>query len=406
MKKRTIENDEIIVTASRIASSISILLIIFTTLLYIYFGSLLDNTSRKLIDHVNGYEELKLLTEDALLNAEDEHIRSPRQSWKSRPRWRNSENAKRRNKFDEPKICDCTVIECPRGPRGPPGEEGIWPSDGIAGEPGKDGLDGIYQVDEPECPPCPQGPPGEDGHRGDAGERGRPGIPGEPGEPGTNEPGVVGLPGSRGQSGRAGFKGDPGEPGQDFVQLTGLPGPKGALGGIGLPGARGDPGNNGKPAPPGPEGFPGPTGEPGEQGDYGLRGIQGRKGAPGKDGGYCQCPPREGPVNRSGNSGNRRTEDDWQKSSDDYETETDSVPSSNRKSWPKPRNSQSHHNQLYVNLRRKNKNSDLIDVGSNNMRRSPLTPLIEYKDSREEGHKNRVVMYHSSKGSSVDFELR
>lgn len=42
------------------------------------------------------------------------------------------------------------------------------------------------------------------------------------------------------------------------------------------------------------EGPPGSLGEAGDQGDFGLRGAPGRKGPPGEDGGYCQCPPREG----------------------------------------------------------------------------------------------------------------
>ncbi|KAJ1366471.1 hypothetical protein KIN20_027145 [Parelaphostrongylus tenuis] len=42
------------------------------------------------------------------------------------------------------------------------------------------------------------------------------------------------------------------------------------------------------------EGPPGPPGEPGDCGDYGHRGNTGRRGSPGDDGGYCQCPSRDG----------------------------------------------------------------------------------------------------------------
>ncbi|KAF1747228.1 hypothetical protein GCK72_023690 [Caenorhabditis remanei] len=421
MKKKPVERDELIETASRIASCVSIFLIISSTAMYIFIGFKIGNVSFKLDNHAKGFEILKTDTESELLNVEDDHIRTSRQAWrKQQQRWRSGNGAgnRRKTQFEEPKICDCTVIDCPKGPRGPPGDDGNSPVDGNPGDPGKDGTDGIYQVDEPDCPPCPQGPPGEDGLRGEAGEPGRPGIPGEAGRPGTNEPGTIGAPGSRGQSGRNGPKGDPGESGQDFVQLSGLPGPKGLPGPVGLPGARGDPGNNGKPAPPGPEGFPGPVGDPGDLGEYGLRGVPGRRGNPGKDGGYCQCPPREGSAlsnrqtvrvsttrNRPSTSNNDAVED--------YESEIEkqSVPRQQpqqfqRKRWQKP--NRQDHRDMYVNLR-KNTHSDLIDVGESSMRRSPMAPLIAYKDSREVGHTNRVVMQRTSFGSksnSVDFELR
>ncbi|CAB3400914.1 unnamed protein product [Caenorhabditis bovis] len=365
-KKKTTEDDDVIQTVSRIASLVSISLILSCTFLYGFVAVKFEQSSQNIAAHAKGYEVLKHEADEELYSVEGIHMRHERQAWRRANKWRSSINGRRRQNSVEPRVCDCSVIECPRGPRGPPGEEGAWPIDGIPGNPGKDGLDGIYQVEEPECPPCPQGPPGEDGVIGEPGDPGRPGTPGEPGRAGTNEPGTVGPPGLRGQSGRPGHKGDPGEPGQDFVQLVGLPGPKGAPGPAGLPGPRGDPGNNGKPAPPGPEGFPGPVGEPGDMGEYGLRGPPGRKGPPGKDGGYCQCPPREA-------------------------------------HYPQPKN-------IYVNLRKK-ANSDLIDLGSSSMRRSPLTPLIAYKDSSETGHTNRVVMrnknkYRSGNGDTVDFELR
>uniref|UniRef100_A0A1I7V379 Collagen triple helix repeat protein n=1 Tax=Caenorhabditis tropicalis TaxID=1561998 RepID=A0A1I7V379_9PELO len=401
--------------------------------MYIFVGYKIGHVSFKLHRHAKGFEILKLDAESELLSVEDEHIRSPRQAWrKQQQRWRGGNGAgnRRKSQFEEPKICDCTVIDCPRGPRGPPGEDGNSPTDGfpgkirtfldfpiylLKGNAGKDGTDGIYQVDEPDCPPCPQGPPGEDGLRGEPGEPGRPGTPGEAGRPGTNEPGTVGAPGLRGQSGRTGAKGDPGEAGQDFVQLSGLPGPKGIPGPVGLPGARGDPGNNGKPAPPGPEGFPGPVGDPGDAGEYGLRGTPGRRGNPGKDGGYCQCPPREGSAHtnrqtvRVSTSRNRASTSN-NEATDDYEAEIEKQTASRqqvqRKRWQKP--NPQNHRDMYVNLR-KNTHSDLIDVGESSMRRSPLAPLIAYKDSREEGHTNRVVMQrtpYGSKANSVDFELR
>ncbi|CAI2356513.1 unnamed protein product [Caenorhabditis sp. 36 PRJEB53466] len=366
-----------------------------------------------------GFETMKTDTESELIDVEDEHLRTARQAWrKQQQRWRNGNGAgnRRKTQFEEPKICDCTVIECPRGPRGAPGDDGNIPIDGHPGEAGKEGTDGIYQVDEPDCPPCPQGPPGEDGLRGEPGEPGRPGTPGDAGRPGTNEPGTAGPPGARGQSGRTGQKGDPGEAGQDFVQLNGLPGPKGLPGPVGLPGARGDPGNNGKPAPPGIEGFPGPVGDPGDAGEYGLRGAPGRRGNPGKDGGYCQCPPREGSAlsqrqNTKTTTKKKQTLSHNANVEDDYETEIERQsapkPQFQRRTWQNQRNSQNHRD-MYVNVR-KNTNSDLIDVGQSNMRRSPLAPLIAYKDSREEGHTNRVVMQrtsYNSKGNSVDFELR
>ncbi|PIC16880.1 hypothetical protein B9Z55_023325 [Caenorhabditis nigoni] len=433
MKKKPVERDELIDHASRIASLISIFLIVSSTVMYIFIGFKIGNVSFKLHHHAKGFEILKYDTESELLHVEDEHIRTSRQAWrKQQQRWRgggnNGAGNRRKSQFEEPKICDCTVIDCPRGPRGPPGDDGNSPIDGNPGDPGKDGTDGIYQVDEPDCPPCPQGPPGEDGLRGEPGEPGRPGIPGDPGRPGTNEPGTVGAPGARGQSGRTGSKGDPGEAGQDFVQLSGLPGQKGLPGPVGLPGARGDPGNNGKPAPPGPEGFPGPVGDPGDSGEYGLRGVPGRRGNPGKDGGYCQCPPREGSGVSNRQSIRVASSRDRPSSSnndavDDYDAEIErqaaprrshqaqqqqqhQVQQFQRKRWQKP--SPQNHRDMYVNAR-KNAHSDLIDVGETSMRRSPMAPLIAYKDSREEGHTNsfqRVVMQRGSKANTVDFELR
>ncbi|UMM40369.1 hypothetical protein L5515_017030 [Caenorhabditis briggsae] len=338
MKQKPVERDELIDHASRIASLISIFLVVSSTVMYIFIGFKIDNVSFKLHHHAKGFEILKYDTESELLHVEDEHIRTSRQAWrKQQQRWRggggNGAGNKRKSQFEEPKICDCTVIDCPRGPRGPPGDDGNSPIDGNPGDPGKDGTDGIYQVDEPDCPPCPQGPPGEDGLRG-------------------------------------------------------------------------------------------PVGDPGDSGEYGLRGVPGRRGNPGKDGGYCQCPPREGfgVSNRQSirvASSRDRPSNSNNDAVDDYDVEIErqaaprrahqaqqqqhQVQQFQRKRWQKP--SPQNQRDMYVNAR-KNAHSDLIDVGETSMRRSPMAPLIAYKDSREEGHTNRVVMQRGSKANTVDFELR
>ncbi|VDO99798.1 unnamed protein product [Heligmosomoides polygyrus] len=298
-------DDPATILASRIASVTSLLVILGCVAL---FTTVSNETKAFITDyekhvetfqeaHQNNNNELELLT----------GVRLRRGAYYARSRsgfvesssqgaagddWLQSH--RRRSSHLEPKICDCTIIQCPRGPRGPPGANGAPAEDGLPGDPGRPGVDGVFLGEPLTCPPCPQGPRGDDGPQGDPGEQGRPGVPGLPGSEGTNEPGPVGAPGNRGQTGRAGKQGLPGEPGQDAVRLIGLTGPKGVRGPPGFVGARGDPGLSGIPAPPGLEGPPGSLGEAGDQGDFGLRGAPGRKGPPGEDGGYCQCPPREG----------------------------------------------------------------------------------------------------------------
>ncbi|PIO77578.1 collagen triple helix repeat protein [Teladorsagia circumcincta] len=249
---------------------------------------------------------------------------------------------------------------------------------------GRPGVDGVFLGEETVCPPCPPGPRGEDGPRGEQGEQGRQGTPGLPGTDGTNEPGPVGAPGNRGQSGRPGKQGIPGEPGQDAVQLIGVPGPKGEQGPPGFPGPRGDPGLSGLPAPPGLEGPPGSLGETGDQGDFGLRGAPGRKGLPGEDGGYCQCPPREGmptinPTLIGTGVANRAG--------------TQSIPGS-WEEYPQPRNQYTKEKpplsvkpqfteDEYIEYQRRKKNKHYRDSPQAHIWRSPNAPMINYRDSRE-----------------------
>ncbi|CAD6193088.1 unnamed protein product [Caenorhabditis auriculariae] len=415
MTKKSVEKDKIIQRASRVASLLSLFTIITCTSLYFCMAYHIETVVQDLNAHINSLQKIRKSAEDDLESVEHEHFRFPRQTFsqRNRNRWSNYEergrsSGRRRNNGDAPKICDCMVIQCPRG------------------EPGKPGTDGIYQVDEPDCPACPRGPPGDDGAPGEQGEPGKPGIPGEPGKDGTNEPGVIGDPGSRGQPGRAGLKGEHGEPGQDFVQLVGLPGPKGSIGLPGLAGLRGDPGENGDPAPPGPEGYPGPVGEVGEQGDDGLRGPSGKKGPPGKDGGYCQCPPREG----TGFVSSRQSSSSLDDRGEEDREEEPPKPQRQRQRPQKIRrpNEESEYDDIFTPSSRSRgnagrqpesyarpprpRNSDLIDVGSPTMRHSPMAPLIAYKDSSE-AVTNRVIMQRVKsrdplrvKGSTVDFELR
>uniref|UniRef100_A0A7I4Z6I2 Collagen n=1 Tax=Haemonchus contortus TaxID=6289 RepID=A0A7I4Z6I2_HAECO len=305
----------------------------------------------------------------------------------------------------EPKICDCTIIQCPRGPRGPPGNNGVPADDGLPGVPGRPGIDGVYLGEETICPPCPPGPRGEDGPRGEQGEPGKPGIPGLPGTDGTNEPGPAGAPGSRGQSGRPGKQGIPGEPGQDAVQLIGVPGPKGERGPPGFPGPRGDPGFSGLPAPPGPEGPPGPPGETGDQGDFGLRGAPGRKGPPGEDGGYCQCPPREGTgvANRAG----------VQQLPASWEEYPEPPPPQYRKPKPPLSVRPQFTEDEYIEYQRKNKNKHYKDSPQANIWRSPNSPMISYRDSREKKTHRRLPAIRpidskkaTKTGDAIEFELR
>ncbi|KAK5977775.1 Collagen triple helix repeat protein [Trichostrongylus colubriformis] len=311
---------------------------------------------------------------------------------------------RRRPSHYEPKICDCTVIQCPRGPRGPPGSNGAPAEDGQPGVPGRPGVDGVFLGEETVCPPCPPGPRGEDGPRGEQGEQGRAGVPGLPGTDGTNEPGPAGAPGNRGQPGRPGKPGVSGEPGQDAVQLIGVPGPKGEPGPPGFPGPRGDPGASGLPAPPGPEGPPGPVGETGDQGDFGLRGAPGRKGPPGEDGGYCQCPPREGTgvANRAGTQTIPGSWEEYPQERNQYRKEK--PPLSVRPQFTEDE---------YIEYQRKKKIKHYKDSPQTHIWRSPNAPMISYRDSREKKTPRRpsAVRHFEDKkttksGDTIEFELR
>ncbi|ETN87146.1 collagen triple helix repeat protein [Necator americanus] len=315
-------------------------------------------------------------------------------------------------------VSDCTVIQCPRGPRGPPGPNGAPAEDGHPGEPGRPGIDGLFLGEEIVCPPCPPGPRGEDGPQGEKGQRGKSGIPGIPGPDGINEPGPIGVPGNRGQTGRPGKKGTPGEPGQDAVQLIGVPGPKGERGPPGFPGPRGDPGSNGIPAPPGPEGPPGSAGDIGDPGEYGLRGPPGRKGPPGDDGGYCQCPLRDGSGISYG-AGSTTFPGNWDEYHS-YKNGNGPIATISERAVEE-QNVQQFHKRKVSNANRPQNTDEDIDYRrsrkhySDQQRtqkwHSPTAPMVDYRDSREDHRKRptarRVEDKKTAKvNNAVDFELR
>ncbi|KAK6060987.1 collagen triple helix repeat protein [Cooperia oncophora] len=321
---------------------------------------------------------------------------------------------RRRHSPYEPKICDCTVIQCPRGPRGPPGSNGVPADDGLPGVPGRPGVDGVYLGRRNGLPAMSTGASwrGRITRRASfasiriaSGEQGRPGVAGLPGTDGTNEPGPVGAPGNRGQSGRPGKQGLPGEAGQDAVQLIGVPGPKGERGPPGFPGPRGDPGLSGLPAPPGLEGPPGPVGEPGDQGDFGIRGAPGRKGPPGEDGGYCQCPPREGTgvANRGGMQSLPTSWEEYPQPRNEYPKEK--PPLSIRPQFTEDE---------YIEYQRRTKNKHYRDTHQAHVWRSPNAAMITYRDSREKKtpHRRLPIVRHfegkkaTRNGDTIEFELR
>ncbi|KHJ83498.1 collagen triple helix repeat protein [Oesophagostomum dentatum] len=246
------------------------------------------------------------------------------------------------------------------------------------------------------------------------GEQGKPGVPGIPGTDGTNEPGPVGPPGNRGQTGRPGKPGTPGEPGQDAVQLIGVPGPRGDCGPPGFPGPRGDPGTNGIPAAPGQEGAPGSAGDIGDPGDYGPRGPPGKKGPPGQDGGYCQCPPRDGtgvPVT-AGPQILPPTWNTYQKSRKaQARIPTETYPSPEELSPPQYKQKPTTHETYgdYGEYRRSR--TQYKDQPRAQTWRSPTLPMIDYVDSRESTRSRspvrRVAAKKNAKTSNaIDFELR
>ncbi|KAL6722548.1 hypothetical protein Aduo_017662 [Ancylostoma duodenale] len=417
--------------ASRIATLTSLLVILTCSVLYTAtivgiesFASQYEALIKVFEEtHQTAYNDLKSLGVERIRR--DVYYAQPRRSFIEygldtgpSDAWARPYHTHRRPSSYEPRICDCTVIQCPRGPRGPPGASGVPAEDGQPGEPGRPGVDGVFLGDELVCPPCPQGPRGDDGPPGERGEQGKPGIPGIPGQDGNNEPGPVGAPGNRGQTGRPGKKGVPGEPGQDAVQLIGVPGPKGERGPPGFPGPRGDPGSNGIPAPPGPEGPPGSTGDVGDPGEYGLRGPTGRKGPPGEDGGYCQCPPREGNGIANG-AGPQSLPANWEEyphhrhghgrgppiiSIIDEQTHQQQY-KMKPNHLPRPLNA----DDDYVDYRRGK--AQYNDVPRDQIWHSPTAPMVDYRDSREITRKRltarRVEAKKTAKvNNAIDFELR
>ncbi|CAJ0609920.1 unnamed protein product [Cylicocyclus nassatus] len=411
------QDDAVTQFASRIATAISLLVIVSCSLLYTVTIVGIETFASQYEEMIRTFEETHQITYDDLKSLGVERIR--RDAYYSTPRKSQLEygvegtyarpHRKRPSPYDSPRICDCMVIQCPRGPRGPPGINGLPAEDGVPGEPGRPGIDGILLGEEMICPPCPQGPRGEDGPQGEQGEQGKPGVPGIPGQDGTNEPGPPGPPGNRGQTGRPGKKGIPGEPGQDAVQLIGVPGPKGERGPPGFPGARGDPGTNGIPAPPGPEGPAGSIGDVGDQGDYGLRGPPGRRGPPGEDGGYCQCPPRDGSglASRPGTQSLSPTWEQYQKPSkyvrpiSEESPAPPPAPQYGRKSRPQSADDEFAYRRTHPQL-----SDQKVQTW-----RSPNAPMVDYRDSAESSRKRTGVRRIADKKTekvknAIDFELR
>ncbi|WKY16266.1 hypothetical protein Q1695_001163 [Nippostrongylus brasiliensis] len=421
-------NDPATRCASRIATITSLLAILGCATLYTYTTSGIDTLLIEYESLVDSFQETHQIIYDELQSLAVERLKrdvyyQPRRSFveyraegrgASEDSWPTSTPTYHRPSSYEPKICDCTIIQCPRGPRGPPGHNGIPAYDGQPGEPGRPGVDGIYLGEEPLCPPCPQGLRGEDGPQGEQGEQGKAGIPGIPGPDGVNEPGPVGAPGPRGQSGTPGKKGAHGEPGLDAVQLIGLPGPKGVPGPPGLAGPRGDPGISGIPAPPGPEGPQGSVGEVGDPGEFGLRGAPGRRGLPGEDGGYCECPPREG-TGVAMVAGSQSLPTTWEEYKASYGRRSQYVDERPTQQYRKHKPSLLTRPQItdteYNEYRLKNRRQ-FRDSPSSYGRRSPTAPMISYRDSRERVAKRLITAHHvegkktAKAGQAIDFELR
>uniref|UniRef100_A0A914DBA8 Tetratricopeptide repeat protein 30 n=1 Tax=Acrobeloides nanus TaxID=290746 RepID=A0A914DBA8_9BILA len=185
---------------------------------------------------------------------------------------------------------------CPSGPPGPPGKPGIPGEPGFDGQDGKPGIPGtmIYGYQN-ECVKCPIGSPGLQGPPGTPGPHGLPGFQGPPGRPGKiGAPGMIGQPGNRGLPGRPGKIGLPGENGQNAKYGVGKPGLPGSRGNMGPMGPPGLPGFDASPGKPGLIGAQGKMGSVGLPGIPGFTGMMGKQGAPGQDGGYCQCPSKQG----------------------------------------------------------------------------------------------------------------
>lgn len=56
MKKKEVEKDDLIENASRVASCISIFLIIASTTMYIFIGLKINHISHRLYNHAKGFE--------------------------------------------------------------------------------------------------------------------------------------------------------------------------------------------------------------------------------------------------------------------------------------------------------------------------------------------------------------
>ncbi|RCN23648.1 hypothetical protein ANCCAN_30665 [Ancylostoma caninum] len=167
-----------------------------------------------------------------------------------------------------------------------------------------------------------------------------------------------------------------------------------------------------------PEGPPGSTGDVGDPGEYGLRGPTGRKGPPGEDGGYCQCPPREGNGIANG-AGPQSLPANWEEyphhrhghgrgppiiSVIDEQTHQQQY-KMKPNHLPRPLNA----DDDYVDYRRGK--AQYNDVPRNQIWHSPTAPMVDYRDSREFARKRlsarRVEAKKTAKvNNAIDFELR
>ncbi|RCN28800.1 hypothetical protein ANCCAN_25454 [Ancylostoma caninum] len=140
--------------ASRIATLTSLLVILTCSVLYTAtivgiesFASQYETLIKAFEEtHQTAYNDLKSLGLERIRR--DVYYAQPRRSFieyglDTGPgdAWARPHTHRRPSSY-EPRICDCTVIQCPRGPRGPPGANGVPAEDGQPGEPGRPGVDG------------------------------------------------------------------------------------------------------------------------------------------------------------------------------------------------------------------------------------------------------------------------
>ncbi|CAI4225575.1 unnamed protein product [Auanema sp. JU1783] len=292
-------------------------------------------------------------------------------------------------------ICDCSVIQCPKGPRGSTGPAGYYAEDGRPGLSGEPGLNGFDLVEGFDCPPCPQGERGRIGFPGEKGATGKPGRPGFPGEKGNFVKGSKGEKGFPGLFGYPGEKGNKGPNGQDAVRLVGVPGLKGLPGPQGAPGSRGDTGENGSDGFSGLIGEVGAPGKPGDRGHPGMIGRPGSDGQPGEDANYCNCPSRTLLVTDP----RPFSQLNW----DNYRgglVHTQAINKDLNRA-ERPERIERPENEYVTNLKAKSRSPPIVQ-SYRQKTFSSNRPYIDYRESSERGQLNEIILRHGQ-SSSRDF---